>query len=50
MRKSRFLTVSLAGMLLISPLACRDRPGEGEGEGRGEGEEPGVQGRDSFEF
>ena len=36
MNKSRFLTVALAGILLISPLACRDTPGDGEGEGRGE--------------
>ncbi len=43
MKKSRFLTVSLAGILLISPLACRETPGDVEGEGRGEGEEPGVR-------
>ena len=43
MNKSRFLAVSLASILLISPLACRNTPGDGEGEGRGEGEEPGVR-------
>ncbi len=43
MNKSRFLTVSLASILLISPLACRETPGDVEGEGRGEGEEPGVR-------
>ncbi len=43
MNKSRFLTVALVGILLISPLACRNRPGDVEGEGRGEGEEPGVR-------
>ncbi len=43
MNKSRFLTVGLASILLISPLACRNTAGEGEGEGRGEGEEPGVR-------
>ncbi len=37
MKKSRFLTVTLAGILLITPLACRNTPGEGEGE------EPGVR-------
>ena len=31
MNKSRFLTVALASILLISPLACRDRAGDGEG-------------------
>jgi hypothetical protein len=43
MNKSRFLAVSLASILLISPLACRNTAGDGEGEGRGEGEEPGVR-------
>ncbi len=43
MNKSRILTVGLAGILLISPLACRNTAGDGEGEGRGEGEEPGVR-------
>jgi len=43
MNKSRFLTVALAGILLIAPLACRNTPDDGEGEGRGEGEEPGVR-------
>ncbi len=43
MNKSRFLTFALASILLISPLACRNTPGDGEGEGRGEGEEPGVR-------
>ena len=37
MNKSRFLTVALASILLIAPLACRDTPDDGEGEGRGEG-------------
>jgi len=32
MNKSRFLTVALAGILLISPLACRNTAGDGEGE------------------
>ncbi len=41
MNKSRFLTFVLAGILLISPLACRNT--DGEGEGRDEGEEPGVR-------
>ena len=39
MNKSRFLTVALAGILLISPLACRNTPDDGEDEG----EEPGVR-------
>jgi len=43
MKKSRFLTVALVGILLISPLACRNTADDGEGEGRGEGEEPGVR-------
>ncbi len=43
MNKSRFLTFGLVGILLISPLACRNTDGDGEGEGRGEGEEPGVR-------
>jgi len=43
MNKSRFLTVGLASILLMAPLACRNRPGDDEGEGRGEGEEPGVR-------
>ncbi len=43
MNKSRFLTVALVSILLISPLACRNTAGDGEGEGRGEGEEPGVR-------
>ncbi len=43
MNKSRFLTVALASILLIAPLACRNTPDDGEGEGRGEGEEPGVR-------
>ena len=43
MNKSRFLTVALAGILLISPLGCRNTPDDGEGEGRGESEEPGVR-------
>jgi hypothetical protein len=43
MKKSRFLTVTLAGILLIAPLACRNTTGDGESEGRGEEEEPGVR-------
>ncbi len=43
MKKSRFLTVTLAIILLIAPLACRNTPDDGEGEGRGEGEESGVR-------
>ncbi len=43
MKKTRFLTVGLASILLIAPLACRNTDGDGEGEGRGEGEEPGVR-------
>ena len=37
MKKSRFLTVMLAGILLIAPLACRNTPNDDEGE------EPGVR-------
>ena len=33
MNKSRFLTVALVSILLIAPLACRNRPGDGEGKG-----------------
>ncbi len=43
MNKSRILAVALAGILLISPLACRNTDGDGEGEGRDEGEEPVVR-------
>ncbi len=41
MKKSRLLTVLLASILLIAPLACRHTTGESEG--GGEGEEPGVR-------
>ena len=43
MNKSSFLTVTLASILLIAPMACRNTSGDGESEGRGEGEEPGVR-------
>lgn len=43
MNKSRLLTVLLASILLIAPLACRNTTGDGESEGGGEGEEPGVR-------
>jgi hypothetical protein len=43
MKKLRFLTVALAGILLIAPMACRNTTGDGESEGRVEGEEPGVR-------
>lgn len=43
MKKSRFLTATIASILLIAPLACRNTPDDGEREGRGEGEEPGVR-------
>ena len=37
MKKSKFLTVMFASILLIAPLACRNTTGDGEGE------EPGVR-------
>ncbi|MHC4534655.1 MAG: FxLYD domain-containing protein [Planctomycetota bacterium] len=43
MKKTRLLTVLLASILLIAPLACRNTTGDSEHEGGGEGEEPGVR-------
>ncbi len=39
--KTRYLTITLTGILLTIPLACRDTPGGGDREDGGE--EPGVR-------